>query len=70
MTFERTKILGRGTFACVFYGTLDGVPVAVKRIQLHDLEESIQHREETAMRQLDHPNVLKLLHVQENEDFK
>jgi serine/threonine protein kinase len=63
MTFERMKSSG------VFCGTLNGLPLAVKRIQLHDLEESI-HREETTMRQLDHPNVLKLLHVQENEDFK
>jgi len=51
-------------------GTLNQVPVAVKRIQLHDLEESFQIREETAMRKLDHPNVVKLLHVEENEDFK
>ena len=70
MIYERNRILGRGTIACVFYGTLNQVPVAVKRIQLHDLEESFQIREETAMRQLDHPNVVKLLHVEENEDFK
>jgi hypothetical protein len=70
MTFERDKILGRGTFACVFYGTLNGKPVAVKRIQLHDLEEFIPNWEEIAMKQLDHKNVVKLLHVEENEDFK
>lgn len=46
------------------------MPVAVKRIQLHDLEESIQIREETAMRELDHVNVVKLIHIEENEDFK
>ena len=70
MTFERSRILGRGTFACVFFGTLNEIPVAVKRIQLHDLEESFKKWEETAMKQLNHENVVKLLHVEENEDFK
>lgn len=70
MTFSREKILGSGSFACVFEGTLNGIAVAVKRVQLHDLEDSIQIREEIILRQMDHENVLKLLHIKENEDFK
>lgn len=70
MKYSRERILGRGAFGTVFLGTLDGVEVAVKRVQLLDLEEGVHTREENAMKLLDHPNVLKLIHVEENEDFK
>ncbi|KAI9561073.1 hypothetical protein GHT06_012029 [Daphnia sinensis] len=70
MKFLREHILGRGAFACVFGGTLNGIPVAVKRIQLHDLEAEIQAREENILKSMDHENVLKILHIEENEDFK
>ncbi|KAK4004966.1 hypothetical protein OUZ56_006692 [Daphnia magna] len=70
MRFSRENILGRGAFACVFGGTLNEVPVAVKRIQLHDLEDEIKSREENILKSMNHENVLKIVHIEENEDFK
>uniref|UniRef100_A0A0P5SDB4 Putative Serine threonine-protein kinase n=1 Tax=Daphnia magna TaxID=35525 RepID=A0A0P5SDB4_9CRUS len=70
MRFSRENILGRGAFACVFGGTLNEVPVAVKRIQLHDLEDEIKSREENILKSISHENVLKIVHIEENEDFK
>ena len=70
MTVNKKKILGKGGNAVVFSGAFGGVEVAIKRIQLHDLDEAIHSREEDAMKQLYHPNVIKLLHVEINEDFK
>lgn len=69
LTFEinRKKVLGRGAFATVFAVEWNGRNVAVKRIQLHDL---LTDREEETMRHLNHPNVIKLLAVEEDNDFK
>lgn len=70
LEYNRSKILGNGTFATVFLGTWNGEAVAVKRIEMHKLNKRFKDREEVAMRQMDHQNVLKLKEVQENEDFK
>lgn len=65
--FDRSKILGSGTFATVYEG-LAGV--AVKRIELIKVTERFKGREEAAMKIMDHPNVLKLLDAKEDFDFK
>ncbi|XP_046633957.1 serine/threonine-protein kinase/endoribonuclease ire-1-like isoform X2 [Daphnia pulicaria] len=70
LQYDRSKILGNGTFATVFWGTWNGEAVAVKRIEMHKLNKRFKDREEVAMRQMDHQNVLKLKEVQENMDFK
>ncbi len=68
--YDRSNILGRGGFAVVFRGTFDGKPVAVKRLQEDTVAIDVQ-REETALRRLDHPNVIRLIHVEnDDEDFK
>lgn len=67
VTFDRRQVLGRGAFASVFVGKWRNMDVAVKRIQLHDL---LTDREEMAMKNLDHPNVNKLLAFEEDCDFK
>ncbi|XP_046438240.1 serine/threonine-protein kinase/endoribonuclease IRE1-like [Daphnia pulex] len=60
---------GVGGFATVFEGTLrDGVKVAVKRIVVGDAATNEQ--EEKALKMLNHPNVIKLFHVEEDLDFK
>ena len=72
LEYDRSKILGRGGFATVYSGKLDGKQVAVKRLQ-QDLAVNNGNqgkREEEALRELDHPNVISLLHVEEDEDFK
>jgi hypothetical protein len=66
LTIDRKKILGVGGFATVFEGSLDGVKVAVKRIPL----EKATEQEEMALKMLEHTNVIKLFHEQEDQDFK
>lgn len=70
LTIHRDKDLGRGGFGSVYLGTWKKenqlVNVAVKRVLLND---SNQH-EENNLKKLNHPNVVKLLDVLEDLDFK
>jgi serine/threonine protein kinase len=68
LTLDRNKVLGVGGFATVFEGAYDGVKVAVKRIPL-EKAASIE-QEEKALKMLHHPNVIKLFHVEEDQDFR
>jgi hypothetical protein len=68
LTLDRKKILGEGGFAMVFEGALDGVKVAVKRIPLE--KAACNEPEVKALQMLDHTNVIKLFHVEEDQDFK
>uniref|UniRef100_A0A0P5JHD3 Calcium/calmodulin-dependent protein kinase kinase n=1 Tax=Daphnia magna TaxID=35525 RepID=A0A0P5JHD3_9CRUS len=73
MEFDKNKVLGLGFSAQVFLGTFNGKDVAVKRIEKSvglNLDKAAQELEEKTMKNLDHPNVLKLLHVQDDNDFK
>ena len=71
---DESKELGRGGFATVFLGTFEGNNVAVKKIPVSVLDEEIckedLQREIELHKQLDHQNVLKLLHVDEEKDPK
>ncbi len=58
--------LGQGGYGSVFPGTFRGRQVAVKRVALIDADE----KEENALQQLDHFNVVKLYHVEINGPFK
>ncbi|KAK4005036.1 hypothetical protein OUZ56_006760 [Daphnia magna] len=70
MDYNKKEVLGEGCSACVFRGTFNGEKVAVKRIQNFYLDEINNEREENTMRNLNHPNVLKLLDVQQDQNFK
>ena len=60
--------LGSGGYSYVFAGTYKDQNVAVKRIQLLDATDD---KEVKVMQQiLDHPNVVKLLHVENDENFR
>ena len=60
--------LGSGGYSYVLPGTYKDQIVAVKRIQLLDATED---NEVKVMQQiLDHPNIVKLLHVENNDDFR
>ncbi|XP_045026238.1 calcium-dependent protein kinase 3 [Daphnia magna] len=64
--YDRKAPLGKGGYGQVFKGKYGGREVAVKRVQL-DLDNE---KEEKALRALDHPNVVKLLHCDSNDDFR
>ena len=64
----QNKILGEGRYGIVFEGVWCDKPVAIKRIQL--LHISSNQREEEALQRLDHPNVIKLLHVENDPMFR
>ncbi|XP_046654296.1 serine/threonine-protein kinase/endoribonuclease IRE1-like isoform X2 [Daphnia pulicaria] len=64
--FNSQVLLGRGGFGSVFPGTFQGRKVAIKRVELVNATDN----EEEALKQLDHPNIVKLFHVDCNKDFK
>jgi hypothetical protein len=65
---NKKKPLGSGGYSHVLPGTYKDQNVAVKRIQLLDATED---NEVKVMQQiLDHPNIVKLLHVENNDDFR
>ena len=68
LTFDRTKILGRGTFGSVYEGVWGETKVAVKRIALENAVSSEQ--EINALTKCNHENIIKLFHVEEDQDFR
>ena len=76
LSYNEGGILGKGASGFVFSGTLDGqMPVAVKRVQLDSglmpqRKAEAQKKEEEAVRQLDHPNVVKILHLDQDLSFR
>ena len=66
ITLDRSKRLGEGRYGSVFLGRFNGKEVAVKRVQLHNVNEN----EEKALQQLDHPNIVKLFYSESDENFK
>ena len=67
IAYDRNKLLGEGGFAKVFDGRWNEKKVAVKRVQLLDVGST---QEEEALQRLNHPNVIKLFHVENNEYFR
>ncbi|XP_057372418.1 serine/threonine-protein kinase/endoribonuclease IRE1-like [Daphnia carinata] len=71
--YDRKALLGEGIAAQVFLGTFAGNQIAVKKIQKRmeqNQNKDVKSREDTSMKQFDHPNVLKLIEIQEDVDFK
>ena len=65
---DQNKILGKGKYGTVYEGVWGEKLVAIKRIPLSDLASN--EREEEALQKLDHPNVIKLLHVESDSAFR
>ena len=65
---DKNKILGQGGYGTVFEGTWGNKKFAVKRILLENIDND--NKEEKALLKLDHPNVIKLYHVESDENFK
>lgn len=59
-------LLGRGGYGSVFLGTFHGQQVAVKRV----LYTAGNDNEEKALQKLKHPNIVRLFHFYNDDDFK
>lgn len=70
---KKNKLLGKGKYGSVFEYAFKGTTVAVKRLQLLDCDDAARTermREGNAMTNLIHPNVLRLIAEQEDDNFK
>jgi serine/threonine protein kinase len=65
--FEKSAILEKGTYGTVFEGEWNSKTVAVKRIEKPKYENN---KEEEALQKLDHPNVVRLYHVESDSNFR
>ncbi len=59
--------LGEGGYGSVFPGTFRGIKVAVKRVLVID---ATNENEEKILKQLNHQNIVKLLHFYSDDTFK
>jgi hypothetical protein len=64
---DKNKVLGRGN-SVVYSGSYERHPVAVKRIVVDTLSK--EDREVKTQVRLDHDNVLKILTVEQDADFR
>ena len=62
----RNQQLGKGSSGMVFGGTYEGTEVAVKRIEHHQIDS----REVEMQTQLRHVNVVNILTVEDDDDFR
>ena len=72
LSYSRENIIGQGAFGTVFEGFLeDTKPVAVKRIQKSctSSDEPFVTREIDIMLTAAHPNILRILCFEMNDDF-
>lgn len=60
--------LGRGGYGQVYLGDYKGIKVAVKKIELSQVKSN--KREEDALMNLKHDNIVKLLHVENQGDHR
>ena len=63
--FNKNVRLGEGGYGSLFPGIFQNRHVAVKRVDLLHATDN-----EEALKQLRHPNVVKLFHVECTDDFK
>ena len=65
------QLIGKGRVTLVYRGTFNNVSVAVKKIEIARLSKLVNVSEiESVTKQLNHPNVRSLLHIQQDADFK
>ncbi|KZS11442.1 Uncharacterized protein APZ42_024210 [Daphnia magna] len=66
-SYDGSVPLGQGGQGSVFPGEFEGREVAVKRVSMFRLRNN---NEEEALKQLNHPNIVKLFHSAEDANFK
>jgi serine/threonine protein kinase len=66
--YSKENLLGRGTYSDVYHGIFNTKQVAVKKILLNRSEK--EEREVDLHKILDHENILKILQVVEDDDFR
>ncbi len=69
-SYMKRDILGKGTFGIVFRGSYRDEEAAVKRLELARLMDAGDDREVKLQIDLEHDNVLRILSVDEDEDYK
>ncbi|XP_057371838.1 uncharacterized protein LOC130692784 isoform X2 [Daphnia carinata] len=71
LRIDENKIYGQGAYGIVYAGRYDGKPVAVKRLSrdvyVSESTKREMKREVKGHSQMDHENVLKLLHIDEEK---
>jgi serine/threonine protein kinase len=76
LQIDRGNILGTaGSYSHVFRGIFNGEEVAVKRVQLFDLNHTlnVEDRElkiNQKLSRLNHPNIVQFKHYEEDDDFR
>ncbi|KAI9561296.1 hypothetical protein GHT06_012252 [Daphnia sinensis] len=74
LRIDKNKEYGRGTYGIVYAGTYEGNPVAVKEIlaELFVPKDKVKEvkREVEGHSQMNHENVLKLLHIDEEKSVR
>ena len=68
--FTLDEQLGQGGFGLVYRGTFRGCDHAIKRILIGRLTPERDAREYDVMRRLDHPNIMKLIHMKDEKEFR
>lgn len=67
--YYNNHVLGSGAFSDVFLGKFGGSSVAVKRVPLKNMLIKKQPQKESLMN-LDHDNVVKLFHHEDNSVYR
>lgn len=66
------QLIGSGSFGAVFCGSFNGSRVAIKRVRRNnDVDDKyvIEQEVELLKKAQNHPNILRLIHTEMNDDF-
>ncbi|KZS09260.1 Uncharacterized protein APZ42_026555 [Daphnia magna] len=66
-SYDGSAPLGQGGYGSVFLGEFEGRKAAVKRVEVFRIGND---NEEKALKQLDHPNIVKLFYSEKDNNFK